>query len=172
MVPVKNYILHRQKTFTIEDTCEVDTLAASGNLPRLELFLAYPKYRYTTCSGAIRQGCAGSPISICTWGTWGLLRDAVTLSLQGVPPGVEPTDVRSYLAQLPGVAGVHDLHVWAMNTMALTCHLVMPGGVPGDALFTRLAHDLHDRFGIEHPTVQIEIGEPAHPCRLAPEHVV
>jgi cobalt-zinc-cadmium efflux system protein len=48
----------------------------------------------------------------------------------------------------------------------------MPGGVPGDAFFTRLSHDLHDRFGIEHPTVQIEIGEPAHPCRLAPEHVV
>jgi cobalt-zinc-cadmium efflux system protein len=112
--------------------------------------------------------------AVIAWGTWGLLRDAVTLSLQGVPPDMEPAQVRSYLEALPGVAGVHDLHIWAMSTTetALTCHLVMPGGVPGDAFFTRLSHDLHDRFGIEHPTVQIEIGEPAHPCRLAPEHVV
>jgi cobalt-zinc-cadmium efflux system protein len=82
--------------------------------------------------------------------------------------------VRRYLEKLPGVAGVHDLHIWAMSTTetALTCHLVMPDGGPGDAFFTSLSRELHDRFGIGHPTVQIETGEAAHPCRLAPEYVV
>ncbi len=112
--------------------------------------------------------------AVIVWGTWGLLRDAVTLSMQGVPREIDPADVRGYLEQLPGVADVHDLHIWAMSTTetALTCHLVMPDGAPGDAFFTRLSRELHDRFGIGHPTVQIEVGEAAHPCRLAPEHVV
>ena len=115
---------------------------------------------------------AVSAVIVC--GTWGLLRDALTLSLQGVPREIEPADVRFYLEALPGVAGVHDLHIWAMSTSetALTCHLVMPEGAPGDAFFTKLSRELHDRFAIGHPTVQIEVGEAAHPCRLAPEHVV
>ncbi len=112
--------------------------------------------------------------AVIVWGTWGLLRDAVTLSMQGVPPEIEPARVRTYLEQLPRVATVHDLHIWPMSTTetALTCHLVMPEGAPGDGFLTRLSHELHALFGIEHPTVQIEVGEAEHPCRLAPDHVV
>ena len=109
---------------------------------------------------------------VIVWGTWGLLRDAVNLSLQAVPNGIEPADVREYLETLPGVSSVHDLHVWAMSTTetALTCHFVMPHGVPGDEFIDRVCDELQRRFGIAHATVQIEKGDQA--CRLAPERLV
>ena len=109
---------------------------------------------------------------VIVWGTWGLLKNAVTLSLQAVPGGIEPSAVRQYLEMLPGVSNVHDLHVWAMSTTetALTCHLVMPSGAPGDDFINQICDELHRRFGIAHPTIQIEIGDQA--CRLAPSHVV
>jgi cobalt-zinc-cadmium efflux system protein len=105
--------------------------------------------------------------------TWGLLRDSVNMSLQAVPPGIDPALVRAYLATLPGVRETHDLHIWPISTTetALTCHLVMPGGHPGDA-FTRCAAEaLHERFGIGHATLQIEVSHETE-CALAPEHVV
>jgi cobalt-zinc-cadmium efflux system protein len=106
-------------------------------------------------------------------GTWGLLRDALRLSMDAVPPGIDPAEVRLHLEALGGVARIHDLHIWAMSTTetALTCHLVMPGGHPGDAFTAVLARDLHDRFGIEHVTVQIET-DPTSACVLEPDHVV
>jgi cobalt-zinc-cadmium efflux system protein len=55
---------------------------------------------------------------------------------------------------------------------ALTCHLVMPAGHPGDHVLAHLAQELHDRFGIEHATIQVETGDPDHPCKLVPDHVV
>ncbi len=66
------------------------------------------------------------------------------------------------------------MHIWAMSTTetALTAHLVIPGGQDGDALLARTCTELHDRFGIEHATIQIEHGDPAHPCGLAPAHTV
>jgi len=109
---------------------------------------------------------------VIVWGTWGLLKSAVTLSLQAVPGGIEPAHVRQYLEMLPGVSSVHDLHVWAMSTTetALTCHLVIPGGAPGDEFINQIWDELHWRFGIAHPTIQIETGDQA--CRLAPAHVI
>ena len=73
----------------------------------------------------------------------------------------------------PAWPSVHDLHIWAMSTteVALTCHLVMPGGHPGDDFLHRLAEDLADRFRIGHSTAQIEI-DPACACALAPDEVV
>jgi cobalt-zinc-cadmium efflux system protein len=111
--------------------------------------------------------------AIIVWGTWSLLRDSVNLALHGVPAGIDLTAVRTFLAGLPGVASVHDLHVWPMSTTetALTCHLVMPGGHPGDAFLASAAEVLAHRFKIGHPTLQIEKGD-AHACRLAPDHVV
>jgi cobalt-zinc-cadmium efflux system protein len=106
-------------------------------------------------------------------GTWGLLRDSVRMSLDAVPEGIDMTEVRRYLSGLAGVGEVHDLHVWSMSTTetALTVHLVMPGGHPGDAFVAQVCNDLHARFGISHATTQVET-DPSHPCALAPDNVV
>ncbi|MEP0877367.1 hypothetical protein NDA00_16275 [Funiculus sociatus GB2-M2] len=68
----------------------------------------------------------------------------------------KPSDV----AELPGVVEVHDLHIWAMSTTetALTAHLVMLTGNPGDAFLSRISMELHNNFGIEHTTIQVETG--------------
>jgi len=111
--------------------------------------------------------------ALVVWGTSGLLREAVNRSLSAVPLGIDPTGVATYLRDLPGVEAIHDLHVWAMSTTetALTCHLVMPKGHPGDEFLRQLDHQLHHKFRIVHPTIQIELGD-AGTCRLAPEHIV
>ena len=110
---------------------------------------------------------------VIVWGTWGLLREAINRSLGAVPSNIDPKAVSLYLQDLHGVVAVHDLHVWAMSTTetALTCHLVMPQGHPGDEFLRRLDHELHGRFRIAHPTIQIELGD-AGACRLEPEHIV
>jgi cobalt-zinc-cadmium efflux system protein len=110
---------------------------------------------------------------VIVWATWGLLRDSLGMAMAAAPSRIDPAAVRTFLASQPGVEGVHDLHIWAMSTteVALTCHLVMPGGHPGDGFLHRLAEDLADQFGIVHSTAQIEI-DPAAACALAPDEVV
>ncbi|MDP4023607.1 cation diffusion facilitator family transporter [Methylobacterium sp. NEAU 140] len=106
--------------------------------------------------------------ALVVWATWGLLRDSVAMSLDAVPPGISPEAVSAYLRERPGVAALHDLHIWSMSTtsVALTAHLVMEGGHPGNAFLTETAETLSARFGIGHATLQIEDADgPA--CRLA-----
>ena len=91
-------------------------------------------------------------------GTWGLLRQSLHLSLDGVPASIELDAVKNYLSALPEVSAVHDLHVWAMSTSetALTVHLVTCAGHPGDDFLKRVAEELQHDFAIEHATIQIE----------------
>lgn len=91
-------------------------------------------------------------------GTWSLLRESLDLAMDAVPRGIDVEAVRGHLESLPGVDTVHDLHVWGLSTTeaALTAHLVMPDAPCDDDFHRGLARDLHDRFGIEHVTVQIE----------------
>jgi len=112
--------------------------------------------------------------AVIVYGTWGLLRDSTRLALDAVPDAVDATAVRAHLAALPGVAAIHDLHIWGMSTTetALTCHLVMPGGHPGDAALGHIARELEQRFGIHHATIQIELGDSDEVCALTPEGVV
>ena len=109
--------------------------------------------------------------AVIAWGSWGILREALRMSLLRVPVGIDEAKVREFLASLPGVSAVHDLHIWPMSTTetALTAHLVMPGGHPGDAFLAELAQTLDRDFGIDHPTVQIEQGGP---CLLADDGVI
>lgn len=90
-------------------------------------------------------------------GTWGLFRQSLHLLFDGVPEQIDFAAVCQYLGTLPGVTRVHDLHVWAMGTseVALTAHLVMPSGYPSDSFFQSAAKELHDRFHIEHATIQV-----------------
>ncbi|MBV9554533.1 MAG: cation transporter [Alphaproteobacteria bacterium] len=108
------------------------------------------------------------------YATWDLVKQALGLALDAVPQGVDAAAVRTHLLALPGVAALHDLHIWGMSTTetALTCHLVMPGGHPGDDALSRIAHELDHRFGVHHTTLQIELGDSGEACALTPEHVV
>lgn len=112
--------------------------------------------------------------AVIVWGTWDLLRESANLALQAVPRNIEPEEVERFLMQLPGIAKVHDLHIWAMSTTetALTAHLVKPDGKLDDPLLDEIQHELHDRFGIEHMTVQLECGNADHSCSQEPKHVV
>jgi cobalt-zinc-cadmium efflux system protein len=109
--------------------------------------------------------------AIIAAGSWGLLRDAVRLGLLGVPQGIDESAVRGLLAGLPGVTAVHDLHIWPMSTTetALTAHLVIPSGHPGDAFLHDLAERLHHEFGIGHATIQVETDAA---CMLVGDQVV
>jgi cobalt-zinc-cadmium efflux system protein len=112
-------------------------------------------------------------VAVIIWGTWGLLRDSVAMSLGAVPRGIDPAAVRGVLQRCEGVVQVHDLHIWPMSTteVALTCHLVIPAGAPGDGYLLEIAQRLKHEFGIAHATIQVET-DPDSPCALAPDHVV
>jgi cobalt-zinc-cadmium efflux system protein len=99
-------------------------------------------------------------VAVILRGTWGLLRESVAMALDAVPDGIDAQAVADFLKSRPGVVTVHDLHIWPMGTTdtALTAHLVMPDGHPGDAALAALAHDLEHHFGIDHATIQIETG--------------
>jgi cobalt-zinc-cadmium efflux system protein len=111
--------------------------------------------------------------AVIVWATWGLLRDSLGMAMAAAPPGVDPAQVRAFLLGRTNVESLHDLHIWPMSTteVALTCHLIMPQGHPGDAFLRQLAEDLATRFGIGHATLQIEI-DPDAACALAPDEVV
>ena len=112
--------------------------------------------------------------AVIVWGTWGLLRESINLSMDAVPEGIDPHAVEDYLAGLVGVTAVHDLHIWAMSTteVALTVHLVMEEAPRNDLLLHDVCDELRERFGIGHATTQIECGNCDRPCQQAPVHVV
>ena len=98
--------------------------------------------------------------------TWGLLRDSLHLSLDGVPASVNTSAVMSFLAGQRGVTDVHDLHIWALSTtsVALTAHLVVPDRGAEDALLDSVTPSLKRRFHIHHATLQIERDRCEHGC--------
>jgi len=106
--------------------------------------------------------------------TWQLLKESFNLAIDAVPEGINERAVRSYLAECPGVNEVHDLHIWGMSTTetALTVHLIMSAGHPGDGFLAHVCEELHDHFGIEHATIQIELGDRDQSCAFAPDHVI
>lgn len=107
-------------------------------------------------------------VIVITIGTWGLLKESFFLSMDAVPQGIRFDDVTDFLNAIEGVKEVHDLHIWAMSTteIALTAHLVMPA-VPEDDLFLKkVCSQLHDIFGIEHTTIQIEMNAHSNNCDI------
>lgn len=104
-------------------------------------------------------------VALIFWQTWGLLRESVEMAMGAVPRGLEYDQIVDALKQLDGVAAVHDLHIWPMSTTAavLTTHLYVPAGHPGDAFLAAAQAMLHDRFGIGHATIQIEVDADS-PC--------
>jgi cobalt-zinc-cadmium efflux system protein len=107
-------------------------------------------------------------VAIIVAGTWGLLRESLGLALHAVPPHVDAPAIERYLQSLPGVASIHDLHIWGMSTTesALTVHLVTPAGYPGDAFLDEVVQTLAARHSIHHATLQTEMGTTDHTCAL------
>lgn len=94
-------------------------------------------------------------------GAFGLLRDAFNAAMDAVPRGIDQTEVHAFLAAQPGVVAVHHLHIWSLGAgeVAMTAHLVRPDSDDHDGFIDRLVHALDERFGINHPTLQIEHGQ-------------
>ncbi|TWI52714.1 cobalt-zinc-cadmium efflux system protein [Pseudomonas duriflava] len=108
-------------------------------------------------------------VAVILISTWSLLRDSVQLSLNAVPQQIDLTAIEAYLRNRPGVDDLHDLHVWGMSTTenALTVHLVIPQGYPGDHFMDETMRTLKHDFAIYHSTLQIEQGSSHHTCPLA-----
>ena len=108
---------------------------------------------------------------LIVFSTWDLLKDSFHLAIDGVPNHIDERAVRTYLVECVGVSQVHDLHIWNMSTSetALTAHLVMPEGHPGDAFLSEISHELSEHFAIQHATMQIEVGDSDRPCLLEPK---
>ena len=104
--------------------------------------------------------------AVILWGTWNLFKQSLHLLFDGVPDSVDPQAVHDYLAALPGISRVHDLHIWAMDTsqVAMTAHLVMPSGHADDAFLQAATVGLHDRFDITHVTLQVVQVSFTRPC--------
>ena len=96
--------------------------------------------------------------------TWGLLKDSFNLAREPRPGHIDTEAVRDYLAHIPGISEVHDLHIWSMSTseVALTAHLVKQSAENDDALISKMRKELRRRFGIGHITIQWERGEDLH----------
>lgn len=107
-------------------------------------------------------------------GTWELFRESFDLAMQAVPKGIDPAEVQRTLLELDGVVAVHDLHIWGMSTSesALTVHLIKPAIDDEDLMLNEAKRLLHDRFGIEHVTIQIERSSDPGNCSQAPHDVV
>ncbi|CAB3644601.1 cation diffusion facilitator family transporter [Paraburkholderia rhynchosiae] len=107
-------------------------------------------------------------VAVVVYGTWSLLRDSVRLALNAVPSGVDLQRIHDYLADQPGVEDVHDLHVWALSTTgnALSVHLVMPAGHPGDERLDGIVLALRERFSMQHATLQVDLGTTDHRCAM------
>jgi len=112
-----------------------------------------------TLTGAMWIDPATSLIvcALILWSAWSLMRESLDLALDAAPAGIDVDAVRAHLAALPGVAAVHDLHIWAMSAThtALTAHLVLPNGA-GDRFLADAGAGLAARWGIRHATLQVE----------------
>ena len=106
-------------------------------------------------------------VGIVLWGTWSLLRDSVSLILDAIPHYIDHIGVQEYLRTLPGVKAIHDLHIWGLSTkeVALTAHLIMPDSSLSDADYKQINDVLHEKFKINHATIQVEKGNEEKACR-------
>lgn len=113
-------------------------------------------------------------VAVIVLSTWSLLRDSVDLALDAVPRGIDIEAVRRCLLDLPGVTGLHDLHVWAMSTTenALTAHIVRRNPFDDERLYQAAYEELKRHFGIDHATLQLECDESCAACHLAPDDVI
>ena len=107
-------------------------------------------------------------VTVIVIGTWGLLRESFQLALSAIPEHIDASAIEDYLRKCNGVTDIHDLHIWGMSTTesALTVHLVMPEGYPGDVFMDDIMLTLKAQFSVQHSTLQVEQGTTDHSCTL------
>lgn len=106
-------------------------------------------------------------VAVILVGTWSLLRDSMNLAIDAVPKGIDMAEIKRYLTSVENVCQIHDLHVWSMSTteVALSVHLIIVGDSLNNDFLPKLQQQLHDRFSIEHSTIQVERKDDG-PCML------
>ena len=106
-------------------------------------------------------------VAVILVGTWSLLRDSMNLAIDSVPKGIDMAGIKRYLTSLENVSQIHDLHVWPMSTteVALSVHLIIVDDSFNNDFLPKLQQQLHDRFSIEHSTIQVERQDDG-PCML------
>jgi cobalt-zinc-cadmium efflux system protein len=142
-----------------------DAAAAIGTIAAGLVILAT---RWTQADPIVSLGVAVLLVA----GSWPLLREAIRILMEGTPPGVSLLEVHRAIAAVPGVAGVHDLHIWSLTSgiAAVSAHVRVEDGADAQGVLTHLGTMLRDRFGLSHVTLQVETAEfldPWHP-RCAP----
>ena len=107
-------------------------------------------------------------------GTWGLLRDSLNYAIDAVPGSIDIPAIKQYLMGLDSVDDIHDLHVWPLSTTetALTVHLVVKGASLDNKFLKNLQQNLHDRYGIEHSTIQVESSAGDSDCMLSSDRCI
>jgi cobalt-zinc-cadmium efflux system protein len=105
-------------------------------------------------------------VIVILFGTWSLLKETLSLSMDAVPRNIDTLEVTDYLNSIEGVSNVHDLHIWSLSTsqIAMTTHIVLNKEIQNDVLINKIKNDLHDKFGIEHTTIQIEKNNNSNDC--------
>jgi cobalt-zinc-cadmium efflux system protein len=106
-------------------------------------------------------------VAVILVGTWSLLRDSMNLAIDSVPEGIDMAGIKRYLTDIENVSQIHDLHVWPMSTteVALSVHLIIADDTLSKNFLSKIQQQLHDRFSIEHSTIQIERKD-CGPCTL------
>jgi cobalt-zinc-cadmium efflux system protein len=93
--------------------------------------------------------------------SWAILRDSVSVLLEGTPAGMDAGEIGRAMAETEGVKEVHDLHVWTISSgfPTLSAHVLVPPGDDCHAVRRELEAMLRERFGLEHTTLQVEHAE-------------
>ncbi len=106
-------------------------------------------------------------VAVILIGAWSLLRDSINLAIDSVPEGIDIAGIKRLLTGLENVSQIHDLHVWSLSTteVALSVHLIITDDSLSKGFLPNLQNQLHDRFNIEHATIQVERKDDA-PCLL------
>ena len=101
--------------------------------------------------------------AVILWGTWGLLTESTFMTLAGTPKNIEAAQVARALEKLPGVVGTHHLHIWSLSTTetAMTVHLQVGDAVDRDLILRQANAYVHQMFGIDHSTIQVECPAPS-----------
>jgi cobalt-zinc-cadmium efflux system protein len=107
-------------------------------------------------------------VAIVFIGTWGLLRDSFNYAIDAVPKSIDIVGIKQYMTDFDHVHRIHDLHVWPLSTneVALTVHIVVKNDSLDNRFLRELQQHLHDHFGIDHATVQLETSMNESECML------